>query len=239
MKSDLTARIFSLHQNILSELGHTLKPGACVLDFGCGAGNMVEEYASAGYDAFGCDIRLRTNSDRVRLIDKDTPVLPFADNTFDFVYSDQVLEHAQDHAWTFSEIERVMKPGGISLHVFPSKLRPNESHIFVPLAGVIQYRWWLMLWAALGVRNSFQKGKSISEVVDMNSKYLRVGTNYRSRVQIEEAARSHFKTLVFAEKHMIKHGYGHAHRLYSLLKLFPVIASLYSTFYSRVIFLAK
>ena len=73
MKSDLTSRHLELHQNILRELGHTLEPGARVLDFGCGAGNMVEEYCAAGYDAFGCDIRVATETERLRRIDEETP----------------------------------------------------------------------------------------------------------------------------------------------------------------------
>jgi SAM-dependent methyltransferase len=239
MKSALTSRHSKLHQNILRELGHTLEPGARVLDFGCGAGNMVEEYCAAGYDASGCDIRVPTETERLRRIDEKTRSLPFADSTFDFVFSDQVLEHVQDHAAAFAEIKRVLKPGGISLHIFPAKLKPTEAHVFVPLGGAIQSRRWLLLWASLGIRNSFQRGKSVREVVALNSDYLRNRTNYLSRSEIITAASAHFDNLVFAEEHMIKHSYGNARRIYPLVKLFPFVARLYSTFYSRVIFLRK
>src|ERR1700730_784694 len=123
MRSDVTSRHLELHRNILSELGHTLGAGARVLDFGCGAGKMVEEYCAAGYDAFGCDIRVAHESERVRPLDEKTRSLPFADATFDFVFSDQVLEHVQDHAGAFAEITRVMKPGAVSLLIFPAKLK--------------------------------------------------------------------------------------------------------------------
>jgi SAM-dependent methyltransferase len=239
MKSGLTAQHLQLHQNLLRELGHTLEPGARVLDFGCGAGNMVEEYCAAGYEAFGCDLRLGSESERLRLIDAETHLLPFADNNFDFVFSDQVLEHVQDHALAFAEIKRVMKPGAISLHIFPAKLKPTESHVLVPLGGLIQTRWWLTLWAALGARNSFQKGKSFREVVELNSDYLRTRTNYLSRSQIKQAVSTSFDNLEFAERHMIKHSYGRARHVYPLVRVLPFIESLYSTFYSRVIFFQK
>lgn len=238
MKTELTSRHLELHRNILRELGNALEPGARVLDFGCGSGKMVEEYCAAGYDAFGCDIRLTDNSERLRRIEADC-LLPFPDNTFDFVFSDQVMEHVQDHSRSFAEIERVMKPGALSLHIFPAKLKPTEGHVFVPLGGLIQSLWWLRLWAWLGIRNSFQKGKSAREVAALNLDYLRHRTNYLTRTEIIKAASARFDGVVFAEQHMIKHSYGHARRIYALVKLFPFVARLYSGFYSRVIFLKK
>ena len=239
MRTDLTRRHLELQRNILSELGHPLGKGARVLDFGCGAGSMVEEYCGAGYQAFGCDIRVARESERLRPIAEETLTLPFADASFDFVFSDQVLEHVQDHLSAFAEIARVMKPGAISLHIFPAKLKPTEGHLFVPLGGLIQSRWWLTLWAALGVRNSFQTGMGVREVVALNSDYLRTRTNYLTRSQLKEAVSSSFDNLVFAELHMIKHTYGRARHIFPLVRLLPFLARLYSTFYSRVIFMRK
>ena len=44
---------------ILEELGYDLKPESMVLDFGCGEGKAVHEWRDHGYQAFGCDIKLR------------------------------------------------------------------------------------------------------------------------------------------------------------------------------------
>jgi SAM-dependent methyltransferase len=239
MGNDITSRHLELHQKILRELGHSLEPGAQILDFGCGAGKMVEQYCKAGYNAFGCDLRIEHESERLRRIDPETCSLPFADNVFDFVFSDQVLEHVQDQARAFAEMRRVMKPGAVSLHIFPAKLKPTEAHVLVPLGGLIQNRWWLTLWALLGIRNSFQTGKGFREVVDLNFNYLRDRTNYLSKSEIIAAACASFDNLTFAEKEMIKHTYGGAHRLYPLVKWAPFIATLYSAFYCRVIFFQK
>ena len=227
-----------LHGNILRELGHSLEEMKTILDFGCGAGEMVNEYRKHGYEAFGCDIQLEGENEFLRLI--ETPYrVPFADNTFDFVFSGQVLEHVQDHAAAFSEIRRVLKPGGVSLHIFPSKLAPIENHVFVPLAGVLQNIRWLTFWAALGIREQSQRGKGFKEVARENFAYLRDHTKYLSGREIVTAASAHFDQVTFVEGYMIKHSYGKARYVYPLVRAVPFLASLYSTFYSRVILLQK
>jgi len=200
---------------------------------------MVTAYRASGHQAFGCDLRITEESEWLRRIDEDTSSLPFANDTFDFVFSDQVLEHVRDHERAFAEIARVLKPGAISLHIFPAKLKPTESHLHVPFGGLIQNRWWLTLWALCGIRNSFQQGKGVREVVELNAKYLHTHTNYLSRAQIRKAAAASFDNLVFAEQHLIKNSYGHARHIYPLVRLLPLTADLYSAFYSRVIFLEK
>ena len=68
MSVSATQRHRELHLNILRALGLTLPAGARVLDFGCGPGHMVLEYQQAGYDTFGCDIRVTAVDDRLRPI---------------------------------------------------------------------------------------------------------------------------------------------------------------------------
>jgi SAM-dependent methyltransferase len=245
MGDEVTARHLELHRRILGELGHSLAPGARVLDFGCGEGAMVAEYRNAGYDTYGCDIvRTGSGSDRVndrfiQEIDSKHYHLPFADDYFDFVFSDQVMEHVQDHASAFAEIKRVMKPGASSLHIFPAKLKPIEAHTFVPLGGALQNRSWLTIWALLAVRNSFQRGKGPHEVADLNFNYLRTRTNYLSKREIRATVETCFDKVTFAEKYFIKHTYGGARRLHSLVQRAPFVASLYSAFYCRVILFQK
>lgn len=46
--------------------------------------------------------------------------LPFADASFDFIFSSSVLEHIRDRVSAFAEIKRVLRPGGVMVHVMPS-----------------------------------------------------------------------------------------------------------------------
>ena len=104
--------------------------------------------------------------------------LPYEDNTFDLVTSDQVFEHVQDQVRVFQELHRITKPGGHGLHVIPARYMPIEGHIKVPFGGVIQHRWWYKLWASLGIRNEFQAGLSADETADHNAYFITDATRY-------------------------------------------------------------
>lgn len=130
-------------QGILLELGVTLTPNSTLLDFGCGDGRNVYMLRQMGFNAFGADVEsfgadvelvtpcqdLRRRFEEEQGITLDPHVIrsiamtpykiPFADNTFDVVYSGQVFEHVQNYAESLAEIERALKPGGCSFHLFP------------------------------------------------------------------------------------------------------------------------
>jgi hypothetical protein len=87
-----------------------------------------------------------------------SPAVPVG-TTFDFVFSDQVLEHVSDYEAAKRDQPCPKKVvGGLSTS-FPSKVCAVEPHSFVPLATVLRSRHWLRLWAAIGIRNRYQKGK--------------------------------------------------------------------------------
>jgi SAM-dependent methyltransferase len=232
-------RQFELHGNVLQRLGRPLRRGSTVLDFGCGEGRMVNRYAAAGYAAYGCDIALTEESEHVRAIETHPYRLPFSSDSFDFVVSDQVFEHVQDYGTALSEIRRVLKPAGVSLHFFPSRWRPLESHVFAPFAGALQGRMWLGLWAAFGIRNEFQRGMSAQRVARVNHEFLRSQTNYLPKTQIAAMVGAHFPGFVFAERHMMRHTFGRARLLAPLAERFPAISRLYGAFAQRVLSFSK
>ena len=138
--------------------------------------------------------------------------LPYQDGAFDVVISTSVLEHAQNKEELFIEIRRVLKTGGFSMHLFPAKwYLPSEPHIFVPLVNCFWPncpRWWLALWALLGVRNQFQYGKPWKEVAEANSEYCAHGLSYWSNRAYRDLSLKIFGNFASPMDFYIKNGYG-------------------------------
>ncbi|HKQ80914.1 MAG TPA: class I SAM-dependent methyltransferase [Steroidobacteraceae bacterium] len=177
---------------VLTALGVELPKTARILDFGCGFGGTLKALRALGYvNTFGYDVedtragrtRKRLGADRGDNISVGTLLdlrLPYEDNTFDLVISDQVFEHVQDQGRVFQELLRITKPGGHGLHIIPARYMPIEGHIFVPFGGVLKHRWWYKLWASLGIRNESQAGLSADETADDNAYFMSDATRYIS-----------------------------------------------------------
>jgi SAM-dependent methyltransferase len=106
--------------------------GLRVLDAGCGMGRFAEVCADAGADVHAIDLSTaveaasRNLGHRANLsfYQADIMNLPFADATFDAIYSLGVLHHTTDTRQAFMSLIRLLKPGGrISIWVYSTKLR--------------------------------------------------------------------------------------------------------------------
>jgi SAM-dependent methyltransferase len=228
-------RLVTFFSAVAADLGRPIGTHSTVLDFGCGRGDAVDAWREAGHEASGCDIALERSGESLCLIERPYR-LPFGDATFDLVVSNMVLEHVQDHDAAFREIRRVLRPGGISLHLFPSRWTPIEPHLRVPLATILQKRWWLAVWARLGIRNQFQAGLTWAEVVEFNEKYLRTRTLYLTRKELLAAGHHWFDDVKFVEALALKHG-RRTRKAYPLVRVFPPLARLYGGLRARLLVL--
>ena len=242
---DLT-RELELKFKAVRECGLILNPESRLLDFGCGSGKWVQELRSKGFQAYGCGTRYDNepgvNTEAmisqgiIRILDLADYRLPFDDDTFDFIFSDNVFEHVQNYAQTNAEIARVLRKDGLCLHIFPSRWRPVESHVFVPLASVIHNFSWQYLWALIGVHNEWEDCKNPKERATRFSNYLLTETNYLSKNELMNEFSKHFRQVVFVEDKFLK--YSHRGRMiHNLSVILPILPWIYSTFRSRVILL--
>jgi ubiquinone/menaquinone biosynthesis C-methylase UbiE len=96
--------------------------GLKVLEIGCGLGTDGAQFAEAGADYTGVDLTdaaVELARKRFELFDlpgkfesADAENLPFADESFDLVYSHGVLHHTPETAKAIKEVYRVLRPGG-------------------------------------------------------------------------------------------------------------------------------
>jgi len=102
-----------------------LKTGITVLDCGCGPGTITRDIAQR--IAPGRVVGLDFNADQIAVASRDARLqgianvefkqgsayeLPFADASFDAVFSHALLEHLREPVRAVAEFRRVLKPGG-------------------------------------------------------------------------------------------------------------------------------
>ncbi|MFT5434729.1 MAG: ubiquinone/menaquinone biosynthesis C-methylase UbiE, partial [Myxococcota bacterium] len=105
-----------------------LKPlatGKKVLEVGAGTGLLLRGVAEFADEAVGMDLShgmLEKAQQRgLTVVEGSATELPFADASFDLVYSFKVLAHVPDIEGTLREITRVTKPGGRMVLEFYNK----------------------------------------------------------------------------------------------------------------------
>ena len=110
-----------LERMVARDLG--IGSGDRVLDLGCGCGAVAEHIASVtGATPYGINLDAsqiekawrNPNLPRANFTVGDfNQPLRFEDDTFDAVYAIQPLTYVTDHGFTFGEVRRVLKPGGM------------------------------------------------------------------------------------------------------------------------------
>jgi SAM-dependent methyltransferase len=126
----------------LAELGQGRTSSLDVLDFGCGWGGETLWLAERVRSVCGVDVDRKaidqataavraSNAANCRCEWSDNGRLPFADCSFDAVFSTNVFEHVMDLDLAFHEIARVLKPGGSLLSRFgPLFYSPHGYHLY-------------------------------------------------------------------------------------------------------------
>lgn len=102
--------------------------GKLVLDVGCGSGRYSDIAGRFGGNVVGIDLSLAVEAAHRNLRERDNTAflqadifsLPFAESTFDFIFSIGVLHHTPDTRAAFLRLPPLLRPGGrISIWVYP------------------------------------------------------------------------------------------------------------------------
>ena len=99
-------------------------PGCSVLEIGAGAGWQAKCLADRGFKVTAIDIA-QSRYHQIQewpVIDYDGFRIPLEDQSVDVVFSSNVLEHIPHIDEFMVEMRRVLRPGGIAVHVMPTTL---------------------------------------------------------------------------------------------------------------------
>jgi len=97
------------------------EPGERVIDLGCSRGFYVRAMERCTEAVIGVDISEAALKEAVtpKVEYGDITALKFATASFDKAYCLHTIEHLPDLGQFFSELARVLKPGGIAIVVYP------------------------------------------------------------------------------------------------------------------------
>jgi ubiquinone/menaquinone biosynthesis C-methylase UbiE len=106
--------------------------GKTILDAGAGAGDQSRFLIDQGAEVLSLDLSgaIDVVAAKLRLrpswvgVQGDLTMLPIADEQFDVVYCEGVIQHTRDSVATVRELVRVTKPGGIVLATHYTRPRP-------------------------------------------------------------------------------------------------------------------
>jgi SAM-dependent methyltransferase len=133
-----------------------------MLEIGSGFGtNLAVLVANFGVDGYGVEpggegfgqgyiasriLLAANNIDPERISNATGESLPFPDQSFDIVYSANVLEHTQDPERVLREAMRVLRPGGLLYVEVPNYLSYFEGHYMVVMPPIFWrpiLSWWV------------------------------------------------------------------------------------------------
>ena len=193
-----------------------------VLDYGCGAGEIVKELRNQEVNAFGCDIfygggdysvsidPIFWEQAIIRRMEGNT--IPFDRDSFDFVINNQVMEHVKDLNRVLAEIHRVLKPGGMVLSLFPDKNIWREVHWGIPFLhwfskGSRARIFYAALFRALG----FGHHKTCKNIIHWSNDacdWLDQWTHYRTERTIKQSYCQFFNDIQHIEDYWLQQRLG-------------------------------
>lgn len=108
----------------IERISTLFRPGARILEIGAGTGQQSAALLKMGFGVEAIEVPNSVYSgDRlfpIRNYDGDN--IPFPDESFDIVFSSNVLEHVPNLARVHEEVRRVLKPDGYAVHVVPTHI---------------------------------------------------------------------------------------------------------------------
>jgi len=144
---------------------------------GYGMEPQVDEFASSAN--ISKNLLTKNEIDKSRIICAYGEQIPFPSNTFDIIYSTNVLEHVKYPAHVIEEALRVLKPQGILQFVYPNYHSFYDGHygVFHPPVYWNGFFQWYVKWIfgrnpafAKSLRTEVNAGWTKKTIADINER---------------------------------------------------------------------
>ena len=103
-----------------------------LLENGCGVGLYLEHLDPLGCETVGLEYEIpravEAREKAANIVGGAGEDLPFPENSFDLILSNEVIEHVGDDARAVREMVRVLIPGGRMVLFCPNRWYPFETH---------------------------------------------------------------------------------------------------------------
>lgn len=150
-QADILQRYAQLQGARVLEVGAGLASNLVVWSKAYGADVTGIEPDAPGFDAsykIGCALMEANGLDAGRIVNAVGEKQPFADGSFDIVFSANVLEHTNEPTEVLHESLRVLRPGGVLQFVFPNYCSYFDGHygVFHPPILWRSFFPWYVKW---------------------------------------------------------------------------------------------
>ncbi len=116
------------------------KPGARILDIGCGNGNIARGIGSLGYNVTGIDFsnsainyaQSKNKLPNVTFAVRSAEEVTMQEN-YDAIICSEVLEHLHQPSSLVQTIARILRPGGVLVATVPNGTGPREMLVTRPV----------------------------------------------------------------------------------------------------------
>jgi len=101
-----------------------IQKGDKILEIGCNKGLLMQKLKEQGVDVVGIDVNEKAVQKKVveEVYKMDATNLVFPPASFDKIYSAHTIEHIPNLKKAFEEMDRVVKPGGRIVLIYPAEL---------------------------------------------------------------------------------------------------------------------
>lgn len=171
-------------------------PDDIILDVGCGGGININRMAQEAKKVYGVDyskesvsLSREVNDDlirqgRVEVVEGNVMDLPFEDETFDVVTAFETVYFWPDMEKSFSEVKRVLKPGGMFLISCESNgndniiMKLSEKLMDMTAYNDVQLKQFLQNVGFNEIKIHIRDGKRKVEIIKYDGKTVEIDDDY-------------------------------------------------------------